>query len=176
MDLLKKQIRFRSGVGVIVAVIGVWVLGGVGTSLLVHSLVVADPLFFAPFGVDDAVIQRRVWLFFLLRFTALMPSLTFAAIVITMSELRHPMRAAFWIALGFQLWHLGFQLFRWPWSAIPGLDQSIPILAEGATLVLIVGCTVLFTWLLLIYDKWKARSISPPVDCRPSQPGGPGKH
>ena len=166
---LNSQLRFSGRVGIIVALVGMWLLGAAGTFLLVRDLAANDPLFFDAFGADDAVIPGRIWLFFLLRFLAQMPSLTFAAGVVAISDLRHPVRTACWIVLGSHLfWFgeraamfmIGFRAASWPWSAIPGLDQSVPVLAECVSLVLMVGYTVLLTWLALSYFKryWQLAS------------------
>jgi hypothetical protein len=159
---LNSQLRFSGRAGVTIALAGMFLLEGTGAFLLVHDLAVNNPLFFATFGADEAAISGRIWLFFLLRFVAQIPALTFAAGVVALSDLRHPVRTAFWIALGLHLflhiwraafWLIGARAASWPWSAIPGLDQRIPVLAECVSLVMIVGCIVLLTWLALICVK-----------------------
>ena len=147
------QPRFSCRVGVVVSLICMWVLGSAGVFLFIHG----EPQWFLALGGYDASTLNQIGLFYLGCTVAQIPSLTFAAFIITMSEFRRPVRAAFWITLGWHVFLLGIHAARWPWSGIPGLDQSIPWLAEFVSLAMLVGYTVLLTRLVLLYDVWKTR-------------------
>ena len=130
--------------GVITAFVGMWLLGSIGVFLVLRN----NYMPFLTLGGYDYVTLGQIGGFYLLLFGARLFSLWFAASVIAVSDVRHPVRTAFWMSLCLHLVLIGIRAARWPWSAAAGLDQSIPVLAECLSLVLIVGCTVLMTWIV----------------------------
>lgn len=130
--------------GVITAFVGMWLLRSVGVFLVLRD----NHLPFLSLGGYDYVTLGQIEGFYLELFGARLLSLWFATFIIAMSDVNHPVRTAFWMSLCLHLVLIGIRVARWPWSAAVGLDQSIPALAEFLSLVLIVGCTVLFTWVV----------------------------
>jgi hypothetical protein len=135
---------FSRVTGLITAFVGMWLLGSAGVFLVLRD----NQLPFLSLGGYDYVTLGQIGGFYLDLFGARLLSLWFAAWVITMSDVRHPVRTAFWMSLCLELVLIGIRMARWPWYAAVGLDQSIPALAEFLSLVLIVGCTMLFTWVV----------------------------
>ena len=107
--------------GSVVAAVGMWLLGCAGMFYLNHYY---GSTYFVRLGGYDALTPGQIGYFYLARFGAQMPALTFAAVIIAMSDFRRRMRAAFWIVLGLNLFLLGVRAARWPWTAMHGLDQS----------------------------------------------------
>jgi hypothetical protein len=130
--------------GVITAFVSMWLLGTVGVFLVLRN----NQMSFFALGGYDYVTLVQIECLYLDLFGAKLLSLWIAASIIAMSDVRHPVRTAFWMSLCLELVLIGIRVARWPWSAAVGLDQSIPALAECLSLVLIVGCTVLMTWIV----------------------------
>jgi hypothetical protein len=52
------------------------------------------------------------------------------------------------VAAGYQLVMSVIRVVRWPWKQFHDLDQSIPILAYLASMVLLIGFTVFLAWFM----------------------------
>jgi len=132
------------GIAVVVALIGMWLIGCAAFYLVFRS----GEWSFLGLGGYDAGTLGQLGGFFLTRFGTQLPSAAFVAVIISIANFRRPLRAAFYTALGLQSFLLGLRALRWPWTRYSNLAPSIPVLGEFIGLSLIVGCTVLFTWLV----------------------------
>ena len=136
------QFRFKGATGPIVAVCLMWLLGCAANFVLLH----ANTWWFLSLDGFDRPTLEQVGGYFVARTATQLPALYVAGFVIALSGLKHPCRAAFLLTSGLHLLLLGVRALRWPWTQFEGLNQSIPILAETASLSVLAGAATAFTW------------------------------
>ena len=127
----------------VLAVASMWLLGGLGTYLVDIS----DHWFFIALDGYDFTTLSQIGLYYFTCASAQLPALVIAAWLIAMSDFRHPVRIALYVTLAVHGLLFAVRAFMWRWSIVPGLNQSIPILAGFAYIAYAVASTVLLTWL-----------------------------
>lgn len=127
------------------SVVVMWIVGGLGHWLL-HS---SQHWYFVLLNGYDAVTLGQIGSYYLARVGAQLPALGLAVIVIALSDFRHPVRTSCLTTFAFHGISTAIRLVRRPWSAMPDLDQSIPILAELAQLTLLVMFIGLIAWFFM---------------------------
>jgi hypothetical protein len=135
---------------IFLAVVVMWLVGGIGLGLM-HS---AHPWYFILLGGYDIGTVGQIGGYYLARVGAQIPALGFAAIIIGMSQFRHPARTACFTALAYHGIMMAIRLARHPWSVAPDLDQSIPVVAEVMQLILMVVFIGLFTRFFIWFATW----------------------
>ena len=124
-----------------------WFLGCVCIFALVHS----DQWWFIRIrGYDEATIGQ-IGGFYLVWTAAQLPAASIAGMIIGSSDFTHPLRTTFWTVTGYQLFLSAIRWADWPWTNIYDLDQSIPLLAYLVSILLLIGVSVFFAWLM---PKW----------------------
>ena len=101
-------------------------------------------------GLDgyDATTLGQIGAYYFACAGAQLPALWTASFLIGMADFRHPLHIACFVTLGLQGVLFAIRALMWRWSIVPGLNQSIPLLAGLAYVALLLGHTVLFTWLV----------------------------
>jgi hypothetical protein len=127
-----------------------WILGGIGLGLM-HS---AYHWWFFGLGGYDVVTLGQIGGYYLARASAQTPAIALAAMIIGISQFRHPVRTACLTAFVFEGIKTVISLVRNPWSVAPNLNQSIPVLAELAQLIWLVAFIGFFTWFFIWLATW----------------------
>ena len=134
---------------VILAVLVLWLVGGIGLGVMnVHGW-----YFFLLGGYDFGTLGQ-IGSFYLVRVGVQVPSLGVAAFIFRLSDFPRPVSTACLTAFTFCGIMTAIHLVRQPWAVLPDLDQSIPILAEVAQLILMVGFIGFFTWFFIWFAAW----------------------
>ncbi len=122
------------------ALAGMWVATVVG----VYWYIASSPLGFIGLRGYDVTTIAQIGAIYLGWTGAQLTGAYIAGFVLASSDFTHPLRTTFWIMTCYHLFFGAIQAVRWPWTAIKGLDQSIPILAELFSRVLLIGAGVFF--------------------------------
>ena len=132
------------------AVVIMWAVGGVGLGLMHATL----DWSFIQLGGYNAGTIGQIGGYYIARFGAQVPGLSVAAVIIALSQFRHPARVACFTVMAFQGIMTLFRLARHPWSVTPDLDQSIPVFAEITQLILMIVFIGLFTRSYIWFSTW----------------------
>ena len=125
------------------ALVAMWLLANIGILFLIHT---DDWWFLGLHGHDENTI-KQIGLFFMAWTVAQIPAASSAGMIIGSSDFIHPLRTAFWTMISYQLLFSAIRVVHWPWMRAPNMDQSIPVLAHLISAFLLIGVSVLFTWL-----------------------------
>ena len=129
----------------ILAVGAMWLLGGLGISVLHRSA----HWFFVGLDDYDATTLVQIGAYYFACVGAQLPALWTAAVIIGLSDFAHPVRTACFATLGLQGALFVARLVLWRWSPVaPGLNPSTPLLAELAYVALLVAHEVFLAWLV----------------------------
>jgi len=126
-----------------------WLLACVGVFALIHS----DEWWFIGIRGHDAATIGQIGAFFLCCTAAQLPAASIAGMTISSSDFTHPLRTTFWTMASYHLFFSAIRAVHWPWSAFHDLDQSIPILANLVSTLLLIGDSVFFAWLMPRWHK-----------------------
>jgi hypothetical protein len=128
------------------ALAGMWILAHAGVFLLVHS----DRWLFIG---DKATTIVQIIMFYVTWTAVQVPAASIAGMVLVSSDFIHPLRTTFWTMAAYALFVSTITAFHWPWTAMPELDQSIPVAAHLISTLLLIGASVFFAWLLPRWNK-----------------------
>ena len=129
------------------ALAGTWLLTSVGVFLFLHS----DQWWFIGLGGYDAATIGQIGTFYLCWAAVQLPAAAFLGMIIGSSDFTHPLCITFLTAVGYHFFFSAIRAARWPWTALHGLDQSIPVLAYLVSTALLIGVSVFHAWLM---PKW----------------------
>jgi len=135
---------------IFLAVVVMWLVGGIGLGLM-HSVYHWD---FLLLGGYDAGTLGQIGGYYLARVGAQVPALGFAAIIFGLSDFRHPVRTACLTTFASEGIMTAIRLVRHSWAVAPDLNQSIPVLAEVAQLLLMVAFIGFSAWLFIRLHAW----------------------
>jgi hypothetical protein len=129
---------------ILLAIASMWLLGMIGVYLLVKF----NRWDFIGFDrIDPVYIKLQIAIFYICYIAVRFPAASSAGSIIAMSGFRRPFFVSFLIAFGFEAITFGIRLFwRWPWSAVPDIDQTIPIYGELAGVFLLSCASLLGVW------------------------------
>jgi hypothetical protein len=144
----KKPLKRKTAI--FVAILLMWLVGGISLGLI-HS---AYDWNFILLGGYDFATLGQIGGYYLARFGSQIMGLGLAAFVISKSDFLHPARAACVTAMVYYGITTAIRMARNPWSVAPNLDQSIPVLAELAQLILMIGFIGLFTRFVIWLSHW----------------------
>jgi len=133
---LDKTTPLNRRFALVLAFFSLWLVGALGSLLLSGWQFVGLD--------DDANAVFQVGLFYLARAAALLPSATLAGIIFAKSKFARPVLAAFLTVAGYHVVSLALRgAFRWPWSAVPGVNAIIPVAGELVSIFLLATCGAL---------------------------------
>ena len=135
--------------GVPIAIAAMWGLGSLGVLILlrVHNWW---------FLIDETVprgLSLQILSFYIALFGAKLPSVVIAGYIIGKTDLRRPYLATIVTVLIFQVVTLGITLLRWPWTAMPTLPSSVPMLGEVASIFLLTASSAFGVWLPALWNR-----------------------
>lgn len=126
----------------VIAFIALWLVGDLGI-YLIHR---GPQWMFAELGGYDLVTIGQIGGYYLERSWALTPAAALVCFIVALSDFEHPVLTACGTVLAGQIVLFAIHLVRWPWSKLPNLDQSVPVLLEVLSIALLVGLTAFFAW------------------------------
>ncbi len=147
-DFCKRRLSRKTAI--LLAVLAMWILGSIGLGLMNW----ADHPWFLELRGYDVRTLGQIGGYYLERVGAVTPGIGLAAMIIGISQFRHPVRTACLTAFVFEGILTVIRLVRNPWSVVPNLNQSIPVLAEIAQLILLVAFIGFFTWFFIRFANW----------------------
>jgi hypothetical protein len=127
---------------IILALAVMWLFSSIGVFIFVRS----DSLPFIDLHGYDAVTIGQIGGFFLGWVGSQFPAASFAGMIIGSSDFTHPLRTTFWTMAGYQLFFSAIRAIHWPWTALHGLNQSVPILAYLISILLLIVVSLFFAW------------------------------
>ena len=126
------------------ALAGMWLLACLGVFVAIHSI----QWWFIGIHGHDAATVGQIGAFFMVWTAAQLPAASIAGLIIGSSDFTHPLRTTLWVMAGYHLFFSAIRAIHWPWTAFHDLDQSIPILANLVSILLLIGVSVFFAWLM----------------------------
>ncbi len=143
---LDKRTPLNRRFALVLAFLSLWLVGALGSLLLSGWQFVGLD--------DDANAVFQVGLFYLARAAALLPSATLAGIIFAKSKFSRPVLAAFLTVAGYHVASLALRgAFRWPWSAVRGVNAIIPVAGELVSVFLLAACGALSALCVIRFAK-----------------------
>lgn len=96
--------------------------------------------------IDDVYVNFQIAMWYVASIAALMPAAVSIGSIIYFSDFKRPFLVAFLVSLGYQVVGFVSTLLRWTWSAIPGIDPTVPVYGELAALFLLPCFSLFGVW------------------------------
>ncbi len=133
----------KCGLVILIALAGMWLLQYAG-SLAIPYL---DKLWFWEFRENDATWLQNITLVRLERVLVLIPSAIFPGLIIGLFGFRRPLILTFWAVFVYYMFVFAIYFPDMDWLAFKGLETVIVILADFASVLLLIGASVLVAWM-----------------------------
>lgn len=150
---LKPSKPINRRLAIVLALAGMWLASIVGVFCLIHF----NDWFFLGLHGHDTTTIKEIGAFYVAYTGALLPAAYLPAMIIGLSDFRHPLRTTFWTVFAYHLIFSVIRVFRWPWRHTQDLDQWVPITAYLLSVLVLIGVSVFFAWCIMTFDRVRDR-------------------